>query len=97
MTDIVMSLSTTPESFGRTALEALSLGVPVVGFDHGGVGEILEVMFPQGAVPLGNVGGVCCAVENILQGKVTKIARQHPFLLAQMRQQTLAMYEELVT
>ena len=95
--DVVMSLSTTPESFGRTAVEALSLDIPVVGFDHGGVGEILKVMFPQGAVPVGDVGGVCNAVHDIVQGKMDRIARQHPFLLSHMKQQTLAMYEELAT
>lgn len=50
VSDVVLSLSTKPESFGRTVLEALSLGVPVVGYDHGGVGEILEAIYPAGKV-----------------------------------------------
>jgi glycosyltransferase involved in cell wall biosynthesis len=36
---------------GRTVLEALAVGRPVVGWDHGGVGELLRQLFPQGAVP----------------------------------------------
>lgn len=48
VSNVVLSLSTQPESFGRTVLEALSLGVPVVGYDHGGVGEILNSLFPEG-------------------------------------------------
>ena len=50
VSDVVLSLAAKPESFGRTVLEPLSLGVPVIGYDHGGVGEILHTIFPQGAV-----------------------------------------------
>ena len=38
--DLVLQLSSRPEAFGRTAAEALSLGRPVLGYAHGGVGEI---------------------------------------------------------
>lgn len=50
VSDIVYSLSTKPESFGRTVLEALSVGRPVLGYDHGGVGEILGQIYPMGKV-----------------------------------------------
>jgi glycosyltransferase involved in cell wall biosynthesis/uncharacterized Zn-finger protein len=39
--DLVLQLSRKPEAFGRTVLEALSVGRPVLGWDHGGVGELL--------------------------------------------------------
>ena len=52
ISEIVYSLSTKPESFGRTVLEALSLGRPVLGYDHGGVGEILAEIYPEGRVQL---------------------------------------------
>ena len=49
--EIVFSLcSDPPEAFGRTVPEALHLGVPVIGWDHGGVQETLAGMFPKGAV-----------------------------------------------
>lgn len=51
--DIVLALSQQPESFGRTVLEALALGKRVVGYDCGGVGELLGTLFPAGRVPLG--------------------------------------------
>lgn len=35
--DIVLSLSNQAETFGRTALEALSVGTPVIGWKRGGV------------------------------------------------------------
>src|SRR3546814_14837080 len=44
------SLSRKPEAFGRTVLEALAVGRPVLGWDHGGVGELLGEWWPQGAV-----------------------------------------------
>jgi glycosyltransferase involved in cell wall biosynthesis len=51
VSDIVMALSQQPESFGLTVLEALSLGKPVVGYDCGGVGELLAALYPTGKVP----------------------------------------------
>lgn len=48
--DIVLQLSRRPEAFGRTVLEALAMQRPVVGWDHGGVGELLHRYLPEGAV-----------------------------------------------
>ena len=50
VSDIVMALSQQPESFGLTVLEALALGRPVVGYDCGGVGELLNALYPAGRV-----------------------------------------------
>ncbi len=58
VSDIVLSLSNKPESFGRTVLEPLCMGVPVVGYDHGGVGEILTTLYPQGKVSRGDTDGL---------------------------------------
>ena len=38
------------ESFGRIVLEALSVGIPVIGYDIGGVAEILDQLLPQGKI-----------------------------------------------
>lgn len=48
--DVTLSLTLQPESFGKTTLEALSLGRPVAGYEHGGVGEQLEQFLPDGMV-----------------------------------------------
>lgn len=40
-----------PEAFGRTVLETLCLGRPLLGWNHGGAAEIMARMFPEGAVP----------------------------------------------
>ena len=49
--DVTLSLTLQPESFGKTTLDALSLGRAVAGYEHGGVGEQLDVFLPQGRVP----------------------------------------------
>lgn len=50
---LVFNLSNDPpEAFGRTVLETLCLGRPLIAWNHGGAAEILAAMFPAGAVPL---------------------------------------------
>ena len=92
--DLVLSLSSHPESFGRTVLEALSVGGPVLGYDHGGVGEVLASAFPEGRV--------AAADEEALLAKVRDF-RSHPlrpatpmsFTREAMLTKTLALYSEL--
>ena len=50
VSNIVYSLSSEPESFGRTVIESIKLKTPVIGYDHGGVGEQLKLLFPEGLV-----------------------------------------------
>ena len=95
MSDLVFSLSGQPESFGRTTLEALSLGRPVVGFDHGGVGEILSDLYPEGAVPAGDADALLATVKRMLSAAPPPPPR-HDYLLGRMTQDTLALYEELL-
>ncbi len=52
--DVTISLTLRPESFGKTTLEALSLGRPVIGYEHGGVGEQLRYFLPEGCSPTGD-------------------------------------------
>lgn len=95
VSDLVVSLSTKPESFGRTVLEALSMGVPVVGYAHGGVGEQLDLLFPQGCAPLGDLDALvrqCRAIK-----ATTRIQTQAtPPSLQDMLTTTLAAYENLM-
>lgn len=54
ISDAVAFCATKPEAFGRVTLEALSIGRPVAGYDHGGVREQLDALFPAGKVPVGD-------------------------------------------
>ena len=93
----VVSLSRKPESFGRTVLEALSLGTPVVGYDHGGVGEVLAHVYPAGRSPFGDRDAVAARIAAILDGSApaARVVRDHDFDLERMCSQTLDLYGTL--
>ena len=55
---VTLSLALKPEAFGKTTLEALALGRPVAGYDHGGVGEQLQDFLPEGKIPLGDTAAM---------------------------------------
>ena len=93
---LVLSLSTQAESFGRTVLEALSLGVPVVGYAHGGVGEILRRMYPAGLTPLGDVQRLHERVATLLDA-APAVAAYPAFPRQRMLDATLALYAALAT
>lgn len=91
----VLSLSSKPESFGRTVLEPLSMGVPVVAYAHGGVDEIMRELFPAGAVALNDVEGAAQRVRAVLDGQLPEPQPNTRFLLSNMCAQTLSLYESL--
>lgn len=91
---IVYSFSLEPEAFGRTTIEALSLGVPVIGYSHGGVSEQLATLLPDGRIDVGNVAEAAMLSLSWLQ-KPPKIAKNKTFSLKHMLEKTLAVYEEL--
>lgn len=93
---LVMSLSSKPESFGRTVLEALSIGTPVIGYDHGGVSEILAELFPEGAVNLNDKTQLVNKTKEILRGNHTEITENHLFQLSKMKSQTLELYHSVM-
>ncbi len=92
---VVLSLTSQPESFGRTTLEALGLGVPVVGYAHGGVAEQLDILLPSGKVPPGDVTAAAAAVRRFLECP-PPIPTGHPFTLDRMLDGTVAVYKELL-
>jgi glycosyltransferase involved in cell wall biosynthesis len=92
---LVLSLSTQAEAFGRTVLEALALGVPVVAYGHGGVGEVLDAMFPQGRVEANDLESVRRACERCLAGNERPGALPDRFRLEEMVQGTLQVYQGL--
>lgn len=92
--DLVLQLSNKPESFGRTVIEALSLCRPVLGYAHGGAGELLAELYPAGRVP-------ACDVDKLIVRAVELLARAPPiaplqrYRLADMQAAVLALYQEL--
>jgi glycosyltransferase involved in cell wall biosynthesis len=94
ISDLVLSLSSKPESFGRTVLEALSLGTPVLGYAHGGVGEILRTVFTDGLVKSGDSTELSARAEKVLAAN-TAVPPFDAFRLEDMLDQTIELYEGL--
>lgn len=92
---VICSLSTSPESFGLTTLEALALGRPVIGYDHGGVGEILSELYPSGRVPLRDEATLLATAQGFLAVRNETVAVKEPFTLEAMCRGTLDVYREL--
>lgn len=97
--DLVLQVSRKPESFGRTVIEALSCGRPVVGWSHGGVGELLRELWPAGAVTPFNAEALLRAARDQLAQvapvPVTMPQRLQRYSLDAMQAATLALYREL--
>lgn len=93
---IVLSLSREPEAFGRVSLEALSLGVPVIAYDHGGVGEQLAALLPEGGIAVGDWRAGAAKAAAWLD-RPPAVPRDNPFTLERMLSATLATYAELAS
>jgi glycosyltransferase involved in cell wall biosynthesis len=92
--DLVLQLSRKPEAFGRTVLEALSVGRPVLGWTHGGVGELLRQWQPAGAVPPFDLDALHRGARALLaHPQVADVTM--PDTLREMQEATLAVYAEL--
>jgi glycosyltransferase involved in cell wall biosynthesis len=95
ISSIVLSLSTQAEAFGRTTLEALSLGVPVIAYAHGGVAEQLAEILPSGQVTPGDIQQVAQLASRWLQ-QAPVVPDSHPFVLDTMLQNTVDVYQDAV-
>jgi len=72
--DILVNLSHFQESFGRTALEAMAAGKPVIGYDWGALSELIEPGENGYLVALGDVEAVAERVS-LLAGDARLRAR----------------------
>ena len=94
--EIVYSLcSDPPEAFGRTVPEALHMGVPVIGWDHGGVQETLAELFPQGAVTPGDRMDLLERSRAFLS-QAPAVAPNPAFGLCATMESTMAVYQSVI-
>ena len=91
----VVSLSRYPEAFGRTVNEALSLGIPVAGYDHGGVGEQLARHFPAGLVPHGDLATMTTRLAGWIAAP-PGMAEVQPYTLEEMLNKTIDLYQQVI-
>jgi glycosyltransferase involved in cell wall biosynthesis len=92
--DLVLQLSRKPEAFGRTVLEALSVGRPLLGWAHGGVGELLQQWQPSGAVPPFDAQALAARARALLAAPPAP-PTPFPDTLRAMQDATLGIYESL--
>ena len=84
-----------PEAFGRTMPEALSMGVPVIAWNHGGVKEVLREMYPFGAVQADNLSALVHKTGTFLQ-QPPMVGKSDAFSLETSMDQTLALYQTVL-
>lgn len=88
----VVSCSQKPESFGRTTLEAVSLGRPVAGYSHGGVQEQLARLLPDGLVPPGDHAALAGVLARWFENP-PEIPQQDFYTLPNMLNGILSVYQ----
>lgn len=94
--DAVLSLSLDPEAFGRVSLEAMCLGIPVLGYDHGGVAEQLDIMYPQGRIPPGDWQAAATLLQQWHREKPPSPSA-NAFTLEEMLRQTEVVYRSVLS
>ena len=91
----VLSLSREPEAFGRTTIEALSMGIPVIGYAHGGVEEQLNMLFPEGKLSVGDAQQAIHTLKHFFSTSFPAVKDNTSFTLDSMCAKTLAVYRDL--
>ena len=94
LADVVVSVNNKPESFGRTVLEALCMGAPVVAYALGGVAEIMQLILPQGLVEPANTHQLAATIDEFVQHPPDVSSKDH-FQQHDMLQHTVALYQQL--
>ncbi len=94
--DLVVSVNNKAESFGRTVLEALSVGTPVVAFAHGGVAEIMSELYPLGCVEWGNNEELAKRIDAFIEG-APEVEAHKKFSNQSMFEQTMAVYQTVLS
>ena len=95
MSHIVYSLSKEPEAFGRTTLESIKLGVPIIGYNHGGVGEQLSEIFPEGLILINDHNKLVSLSEKWIK-KSPLVNPTNKFTLKAMLDKTLKTYLDIL-
>ena len=91
LSKVVCNFSVKPEPFGRTVIEALACGIPVVAYDAGGPAESLRECFPEGLVGVSSYQAAADKINHFCQG-ISKIQFSEKFTLDYQAQKTLDIY-----
>ncbi len=94
VSSLILQMSVRPESFGRVVAEALCQGRPVLGYDHGGVGELLRELYPAGCVPPRDLEAACERAKLLLHSPPPVDCSRVP-KITDLQRLTLSVYAEL--
>lgn len=109
--EVALTISTVPETFGRTSVEAQSMGCPVIVPDLGALPETIVApeedaggftgwhMLPGDVPALQRRIAQALALDPVERAKIAARAQAHVaarFALARMQAETLAVYDELL-
>lgn len=96
--DVTLSLNKQASTCDRAILEALSLGCPVVGYDHGIVGEMLAAFLPEGRVAPGDTAAVA---DTLMQWHTYPPATAeeipYPYRLTDTANSCLGLYKTILS
>lgn len=98
LSDVLVSCSKKPESFGRTMIEAMAMNTPVIATRHGGALDIVEEGRNGFLVSPENVKELADALLRQKEIDTTGLRDYilNHFLLDQMVEKTIAVYKQLV-
>jgi glycosyltransferase involved in cell wall biosynthesis len=109
--DVALTISTVPETFGRTSVEAQAMGCPVIVPDLGALPETIvapdddAARFTGWLVPPRDIPALAACIRQALQlsaamraeiGARARAFVLEAFSLSRMQEQTLAVYDELL-
>ncbi|MFB6349542.1 glycosyltransferase [Moraxella sp. ZJ142] len=94
--NVVLALANRPESIGMTALQAIHLGTPIVGWAKGAFADILGDLYPQGLVKEQTALALCKTVSFLLANQIPP-AMTRDYVIEQMVVQTLEVYRQVVS
>jgi len=105
LSDIVVAVSSKPESFGRVTCEAQAMKKLIVATRHGGTLETIHSEQTEGLCEPGNAGSIAEAIRRVLaidtqrKEDIGTLSREHiqqHFSLTKMTTNTLRLYERLI-
>jgi len=92
---LVCNLSTHPEPFGRTVIEALAMNTPVVAYDCGGPAESMAECLPEGLVETNNRQQLAQKAAEFLRHK-PQFTLPYSFTLAAQAEATMNVYQQVL-
>lgn len=105
LSDVIVSASLVPESFGRTIAEANAMNKIVVAFNHGGPTETIIDGKTGFLIPVGDISALAKTLDKVLslspteKKKMEQAARKNTeehFSIQKMCDQTLQLYREIL-